>query len=236
MELGESPQRNATVVEVAGAPTIAAPEENSSSHEINLNDDDDEGSPRRSGRARVSTTIQIDGHTVKRQNNYSVTGSDYIFHEAPEVDTTKVASKKKTAPTSLQQQQPKKPKLVPPAQIARTHHNQAVLAATQPKQSLRWAFLTKHRNRLEAFVEPHVWTKLQQGPADGGQQQQQQQQPVVAPKMVQATLRDYQLRGLEFMVTMHRQNLSMILGDEMGLVRKVVLFGIFILTCCAVLC
>lgn len=214
MELGASHQRKAAVAEVAGAPTVAAPQENSS-NKNNLNDEDD-GSPRRSGRARVSTTIQIDGHTVKRQNNYSVTASDYIFHEAPEADTTKVASsKKKAAPTALQQQQPKKPKVIPPAQMARTRHNQTVMAATQPKQSLRWAFLTKHRNRLEPFVEPHVWTKLQ-GPADG-QQQLPQQKPVAAPKMVQATLRDYQLRGLEFMVTMHRQNLSMILGDEMGL-------------------
>mmetsp|Transcript_23294 Transcript_23294/g.50926 ORF Transcript_23294/g.50926 Transcript_23294/m.50926 type:complete len:962 (-) Transcript_23294:66-2951(-) len=53
---------------------------------------------------------------------------------------------------------------------------------------------------------------------DQQQQQQQQAATVTQPSSIeQATLRPYQLKGLEFMVTMHRQNLAMILGDEMGL-------------------
>ena len=43
--------------------------------------------------------------------------------------------------------------------------------------------------------------------------------PLTQPKMIQAILRPYQLEGLEFMVKMHELNLTMILGDEMGLVR-----------------
>lgn len=31
-------------------------------------------------------------------------------------------------------------------------------------------------------------------------------------------MRDYQLAGLNFMVNLHKQNIGMILGDEMGLV------------------
>ena len=33
---------------------------------------------RRSGRERTTTTIQIDGHTVLRKNNHTVTGMEYI--------------------------------------------------------------------------------------------------------------------------------------------------------------
>ena len=42
---------------------------------------------------------------------------------------------------------------------------------------------------------------------------------VAQPKMTREQLRNYQLLGLNFMVNMHRQNIAMILGDEMGLVR-----------------
>lgn len=38
------------------------------------------------------------------------------------------------------------------------------------------------------------------------------------PDAIQAELRDYQLAGLNWMIKMHRRNLGMILGDEMGLV------------------
>jgi hypothetical protein len=52
------------------------------------------------------------------------------------------------------------------------------------------------------------------------QQQYSHKVPVTQPKMIEnAILRPYQLKGLEFMVKMHEQNLAMILGDEMGLVR-----------------
>ena len=34
---------------------------------------------RQSSRERLSRTVQIDGHTVLRENNYVVRGGDYVF-------------------------------------------------------------------------------------------------------------------------------------------------------------
>lgn len=179
-------------------------------------------SPRRSGRERVSTTMQIDGHTVLRSNNYTVTGDSYIFGAHKEDD----AAGKPPAPKKPRVQQQPKQKPVPrqptAAQVARANHNDAVVAATRPKEALRFRFLAEHLPLLEPFLEPSVLQTLRearQGIDDdvGGTKRPA---AVAPPKMIRATLRDYQLRGLDFMVRMHRQNLAMILGDEMGLVRR----------------
>ena len=179
-------------------------------------------SPRRSRRKRLSTTMQIQGHTVLRKNNYKVTGIQYIFDDHDE-DAPKESRKKPKTTASIAK--PKKPRVESPAEARRKAHNDLVEASVLRRSKLRRSFLAKRVDLLKPFLEQDVVDKLlrfaerndinsisAEAAANRG--------PVKQPKMIQeATLRDYQLKGLEFMVRMHEQNLAMILGDEMGLVR-----------------
>lgn len=182
-------------------------------------------SPRRSGRSRVSTTMQIDGHTVLRKNNYKVNGITYVF-DVHEEDAPK-PPRKKPKTTASANAGNKKVHEETPIQARRKQHNQFVEDATNRKSKLRRAFLADQAELLLPFVEDKVLEKLL---AFRDYQQRQrsstvaEKKPVTQPKMIQkAILRPYQLKGLEFMVKMHENNLAMILGDEMGLVRKTLL-------------
>ena len=173
--------------------------------------------PRRSGRERSSTTITIDGHTILKQNNYVVKGGDYVFgshtSNAEQQEAVKPPPQKKAKTTNSQNKQPKQPSQV---QRLRQAHNHKVMEAKQSKQHLQQSFLKQHVDRLKPFVEPKVLNQLQSVKAYKYQAISIPQQP----KLIQtAILREYQLLGLQFLVNLHRQNVPMILGDEMGLVR-----------------
>mmetsp|Transcript_5139 Transcript_5139/g.10848 ORF Transcript_5139/g.10848 Transcript_5139/m.10848 type:complete len:1069 (-) Transcript_5139:172-3378(-) len=169
---------------------------------------------RRSGRARRSTTMQINGQTVLRKNNYTVTASSYIFDVCSEDDY----DDKKNRPakkTKIDLPQDRAVRKATPAQVERQRHNQAVMDSVRQKQVLRNRFFARGADILQPFCEPRVLKNLKSKtslPAT-----EIQPLSVAQPKMIEATLRDYQLRGLNFMIHMHRQNLAMILGDEMGL-------------------
>ena len=176
-------------------------------------------SPRRSGRARTSTTIEIDGHTVLKQNNYEVKGDNYVWGKEDDSEASK----------PLQPPKPKKIKTIHntneekprrPQDVAKSQHNATIVKATKDKQSLRNSFLAQHVVMLKHFCESSVTDKLLQH-ASNNKATPVAPPQVETPQMIEATLRDYQTKGLEFMVRMHRQNLSMILGDEMGLVSAV---------------
>jgi hypothetical protein len=171
--------------------------------------------PRRSGRERSSTTMVIDGHTVLKQNNYVVKGGDYVFGTTEDAaPSSKPPPLKKIKSTTSSV--PRAPRVMSQVQRDRQAHNALVMQAKQAKQALQLSFLAKHSDRLAPFCEPKVMDTLKQV------QQVPYQEIVITkqPQLIQtAVLRDYQMTGLNFMVNMHRQNLSMILGDEMGLVR-----------------
>jgi len=79
--------------------------------------------------------------------------------------------------------------------------------------------LAEQIDLLGHFCEPKVLHELQKiGIGSHAKQDYQPLELCQTPNAVQATLRDYQQQGLTFMANMHNQNLSMILGDEMGLV------------------
>ena len=178
-------------------------------------------SPRRSGRSRVSTTMQIQGHTVLRKNNYEVKGMTYVFdargEDAPRPAAPPRPNKKpRTAG---------KPRQESPAEAQRRRHNRFVEDATERKFGLRKSFLADRLDVLRPFLDPSVADGLsafRERHAGGrGDQRTEASVPVAQPKMIEtAVLRPYQIRGLRFMVEMHEQNLAMILGDEMGLVRN----------------
>ena len=184
---------------------------------------DGSSSPRRSGRSRVSTTMKIQGHTVLRKNNYKVVGMQYVYDEHQE-DAPKEPCKKKPKTTLTQQKKQVQTREETPGTVKRRKHNQFVDDCVKRKGNLRRTFLTERLDLLRPFLEDKVLDSLvkvreSEDTANNETKTKAEIKPVKQPKMIEkATLRPYQLKGLEFMVRMNEKNLAMILGDEMGLV------------------
>ena len=169
---------------------------------------------RRSGRKRVSTTVKIDGYDVLVKNNYVVKGMTY----QTDAYTADVAKKK---PKTEPMKPPKAPteRKQSPSEAARLKHNEAVKASTQGKQSYRRDFLVKHREILDPFMDDHTRRVLQQWTEAKSSSKFREEKLFAQPELITGgEMRDYQLVGLNFLVNLYRQNIGMILGDEMGLV------------------
>lgn len=168
---------------------------------------------RRSGRERTTTTIQIDGHTVLRKNNHTVTGMEYIWgDDNPEKnnESQPPEPKKQKVDTAA-----RAPYLYKPSdhEILRRQHNLRIAKAKNLKicsKGVSWP-------RIKPFCEPSVIQDLQNTLIEDFQAEAVQEQP----QAIRATPRDYQVQGLNFMVQMDRQNLPMILGDAMGLALQI---------------
>mmetsp|Transcript_41662 Transcript_41662/g.99912 ORF Transcript_41662/g.99912 Transcript_41662/m.99912 type:complete len:1104 (+) Transcript_41662:269-3580(+) len=182
-------------------------------------------SPRRSVRDRVSTTMMINGHTVLRKNNYSVTADSYIFDDHDGDDENEGMLQ---TPAVGQQQPRKKPSSTGPrvetaAEIARRTHKEAVHNVSSQKHHLKMHFLAKNVEILEPFCEETVINQLKEirGTehfiSSTSNTNHLLNIPVHVPSTIKATLRPYQKKGLDFLVRMHRQNVPAIIGDEMGL-------------------
>ena len=183
---------------------------------------------RRSERERKSTLVYVDGHAVLRQNNYEVKGGEYVHgqaysNEPPSSKRSRTGDQldDPTACKKAKQKEPPRSRVVSAHEVQRKHHNARVQAVVRKNQGLGWKFLAQHIDLLQHFCEPKVLAELKTI-LDNNKSSRVDYHPLdlltEAPKAVQATLRDYQLQGLTFMANMHNQNLSMILGDEMGLV------------------
>jgi SNF2 family DNA or RNA helicase len=197
---------------------------------------------RRSTRESVSTVMRINGETVLRKNNYVVKGTGYEFGAFEEDSKVKVKKSSNDATRKQKGTTPplaKKPRREDPSQAMRSLHNDQVKAQIVQKHVLREAFLARHVDLLKPFLEQHKeeWSHRSSKPSilktllrvHQEQQEPQQQKQFYQPKQIlvqpdlleghNVVMRDYQMLGLQFMVNMHHQNLGMILGDEMGLVR-----------------
>ncbi|TPX54109.1 hypothetical protein CcCBS67573_g09617 [Chytriomyces confervae] len=83
-----------------------------------------------------------------------------------------------------------------------------------PAVSTRSAFLAHHRALFEPLLPPNltnVFTHMKDGDAVIPKK------PIDTPKAIVATLKDYQLKGLEFLAWLVHNGANGILGDEMGL-------------------
>jgi len=159
--------------------------------------------PRRSGREKRSTVVNVGGYAVRRENNYSVRGGEYVFGQAQEMEKAprKVPTIKKKAP------QTEKQRTLSVADEKRRGRNAAVATAKNDKAASRHAFLSERIETLAPFLEPKVHKAFSSKalPPD--------RTPVEQPKAIEATLRSYQVEGLEFMSYMYSINVGMILGD-----------------------
>jgi hypothetical protein len=177
--------------------------------------------PRRSQRESKTTIIYIDGHAIKRTNNYTVTGMQYIHDDNSQYDTVSPTLKRRAKLQEAYAQKKAKmttiaPRKVSPQEVARQAHNQAVQCSKAAKQDLRRAFLQDHARTLRPFLEDAVYQGLLQ--RDEVEVTYETLPAVEQPKLVTGgALRDYQKEGLTFLVNHHRRNCGMILGDEMGL-------------------
>ena len=168
---------------------------------------------RRSGRKRKSTIIQIDGHAVLAKNNYILKGGKYeigVFDADVQKPKTKAAPKKKGSSANPVVRKQK------PSEIARVEHNENVKAGVLEKQSVRRDFMLQHYDTLKPFMDDST-RRMVQSWRDSTTPYQRDELFFQPALITGGEMRDYQLAGLNFMVDMHRQNLGMILGDEMGL-------------------
>lgn len=173
-----------------------------------------EAAVRRSGRKRVSTTVKIQGYDVKRDNNYTFNAVRYEMgtHEADDP----VTKKARTATAS--ETKKKAPRQMTQAEKDRTQHNDKVKAAIETKKSFRMDFLAKHKDVIDPFIDESTRIKVEEW---GNQKKKAasyvQEDLFLQPDLVTGgEMRDYQLAGLNFLLNLHRQNIGMILGDEMG--------------------
>ena len=164
--------------------------------------------PRRSGRERTSTVIQIDGHTVLKQNNYVLKGLGYEYG-----DNTLVASpKKQKRPPSSSETQPRKTQRVPTsAETARQTHNLLIKRRIANKADTRLQHLAKQQDILKPFLDDATRDKLRMALPVPKTTVEPHQELFLQPDAIQADMRDYQLAGLNWMVKMHEKNLGMIL-------------------------
>jgi hypothetical protein len=180
---------------------------------------------RRSQRARKSTTMTIQGHTVLTKNNYVVKGLCYV-HGAHGADQPKEPKKKKrkkdsnAKPSVLSGKQQIQKKLVED----RIEHNDVVKKRMKLDQIHRHEFMKKKKQILEPFLEPKIKVTLSKGSRQTNEKNTSNGEDIHLPSQpssVITTLRDYQFLGLEWMLGMQKQGLPMILGDEMGLVSLI---------------
>ena len=133
-------------------------------------------------------------------------------------------------------------------ELQRVEHNESVKARIEDKRAFRTMFLTQNLKVMEPFMDETTLQKwscqnnqsmptadTEEGktgseempaaapapPPASSSVQYKLREIHIQPELVEGgEMRDYQMLGLQFLVNMYRQNLGMILGDEMGLVSQ----------------
>jgi len=166
---------------------------------------------RKSSRTKNSTLIFVDGYAIKKDNNYVVNGTEYVYGGAVGQEQP---PQRKAAPKSGPKQPPK-PRVVTAQEAGRRDKKAEIEKAILDKAPLRNRFLKEHLPVLTPFIEPKIVKAIQQAPVGGASF------PTVPmymqPDSITGDMRSYQLSGLNWMAKMYSNNMSCILGDEMGL-------------------
>ena len=174
------------------------------------------------GKRKVkATTVMVDGHAVKRQNLYDMEegeGSVWDRELSGKVDAA-FEYRDRTAPRTAAApkpppKKPSAPRAVSADEARRIERNDAMKSAKDASAGARARFLEPHRAVLERFGArlPVVPGKAKAG--DSFVEDERIGQPA---EVTGAQMRDYQLRGLRWLVGMHKCGVNAILADEMGL-------------------
>jgi hypothetical protein len=183
---------------------------------------DERDAVRRSGREKISTLVYIDGQPVLAKNNYQVNADTYVFDKEGCTSIKPVPANKSTTTTTprnvVKPPTTTAPRVLTESERNRVEHNQAIQAKKDSKQAAKKAFLASKLNVMEPFLDDKVKAELQTVGLPEVDTMQEKNVLYMQPEGITADLRDYQLDSLNWMVEMHKKNIGMILGDEMGLV------------------
>ncbi|KNC97563.1 uncharacterized protein SPPG_07036 [Spizellomyces punctatus DAOM BR117] len=110
-------------------------------------------------------------------------------------------------------------------ETAQRVRNATVRSADSSFHEKRIQWFWEHRDLFEPLLpEKSFFTKLAECPPLG---ETIPRREVPTPASVQATLKDYQMRGLSFLVHMYENGVNAILGDEMGLGKTLQTLSLF---------
>jgi len=120
--------------------------------------------------------------------------------------------------------QPKKNSKKSKKELRRINHNQKMKQERTEKREARARFMALHKDAIAPFVPENVLKKLPDLSKEEREEMDllapdlEAEPTVTQPKsIVYGKMRQYQLKGLEWMLYMYDNNTNMILGDEMGL-------------------
>jgi len=170
-----------------------------------------QGLQRKSSRVKTSTLIYVDGHAVKKDNNYVVNGTEYVYggvaadQERPP-QRKKAAAGPKAAP---------KPRIVTALEQGRLDKKQELQTSIQDKAPARAKFLKDQLPVLTPFLEPKVLQLIRNASSVAAPAVHESAPMYLQPDAIVGEMRDYQLAGLNWMSKMYSKNVGMILGDEM---------------------
>ncbi|KAJ8613507.1 hypothetical protein CTAYLR_002183 [Chrysophaeum taylorii] len=168
---------------------------------------------RRPKRVRVSRTIVVDGMTVLRANNYDLEEGERSVW-AQELGEAPEAVAEEAAPPVARTVAPRpvKPRVPTADDVARGAMRDRIKREMEERAPRRAAFAARHGTALRAFGAeiPEAPTVTSLNHAD-----------VAPPPEMTATLRPHQVEGLRWLVRMHDDGVSQILGDEMGLGKTI---------------
>ncbi|KAJ1453700.1 SNF2 family N-terminal domain-containing protein [Pelagophyceae sp. CCMP2097] len=184
--------------------------------------------PRRSGRAKQSTGVWIDGDFVKKSNLYDLDeGERSVWDQelgSSETSAAHLADYDTSAaapppPKRAKPEQPRAPKVLSDVESARAACARAVKADRDAAKPRRARFIEQHRDVFVPFGADVSWCAALAETAP----------PRVVvphfdstPAFVQnATMRSYQLEGLRFLAQSYEDGMSAILADEMGLGKTI---------------
>jgi hypothetical protein len=184
----------------------------------------DDGAPARSSkRAKRSRVTMVNGFSVLRLNNYSLTGGEpSVFDrelggaaewDAP-VQRAPPQPKKRGRKAGAAAQRPHAPQSTEEA--ARQAHNKKIDIARATLVPRRAAFLESHLAVLEPFVTPAVVAQIRRFAAAAPKAAKAPARLAVKlPAQVNATLRPHQVEGLKWLSHMFHTGVNAILADEM---------------------
>lgn len=167
---------------------------------------------RKSSRAKTSTLIYVNGHAIKKENNYVVKGMEYVYGGAVGQEQP---TKRKAAPKAGPKPPPK-PRAITAQEAERRDKKAEIEKAIRDKAPRRNQFLKEHLSVLTPFIEPKVAQAIQQATVNGASSVDSVPM-YMQPDSITGDMRSYQLSGLNWMAKMYSNNMSCILGDEMGL-------------------
>mmetsp|Transcript_23315 Transcript_23315/g.44503 ORF Transcript_23315/g.44503 Transcript_23315/m.44503 type:complete len:1563 (+) Transcript_23315:317-5005(+) len=177
----------------------------------------------RQKRQKRSRVVMVQGVPVLRANMYTLQqGERSVFDQELRDGAQEEEGEELNAalePIRVVRRQrstaPKKPRVVSTEQHERMAHNNELKAESEELAARRWRFLADHCDKLKPFVTEKVFAQLVQAKKRG---QVLQPKPIPQPAcIINGQMRDYQLRGLNWMIMMHYNGMNPILGDEMGL-------------------